>query len=158
MSEQGRTTMQDIQELKETIKRILDSQRLAVLATHGEVRPYGSLVAFAATEDLKSILFATTRATRKYTNLLKNTGVALVIDTRTNQTADFADAAAVTVLGDVEEISDHEEQQFANIYLDKHPTLREFVESPTTALLRVNVKTYIMVSRFQNVQELHVSE
>ena len=150
--------MQDIHQLKETIKALFDSQKLAVLATQGEVRPYGSLVAFAATEDMKSILFATTRATRKYANLLKNRGVAMVIDTRTNQTADFADAAAVTALGDVEEIADHEEQELANIYLDKHPNLREFVESPTTALLRVNIKTYIMVSRFQNVQELHVGE
>jgi heme iron utilization protein len=158
MSDQGGTTMQDIHQLKETIKALLDSQRLAVLATQGEVRPYGSLVAFAATADLKSILFATTRATRKYANLLKNTGVAMVIDTRTNQTADFADAAAVTVLGDVEEIADHEMERLRSIYLGKHPNLREFAESPTTALLRVNVKTYIMVSRFQNVQELHVSE
>jgi len=81
----------------------------------------------------------------------------MVIDTRTNQTADFADAAAVTVLGDVEEIADHEQQELASIYLDKHPYLRKFVESPTTALLRVDVKTYIMVSRFQNVQELHLT-
>jgi len=44
------------------------------------------------------------------------------------------------------------------IYLDKHPSLKEFVESPTIALLSVRVKTCIMVSRFQNVQELHVSE
>ena len=158
ISEQGGTEMQDIHQLKETMKALFDSQKLAVLATQGEVRPYGSLVAFAATEDMKSILFATTRATRKYANLLKNRGVAMVIDTRTNQTADFADAAAVTALGDVEEIADHEEQELANIYLDKHPNLREFVESPTTALLRVNIKTYIMVSRFQNVQELHVGE
>jgi len=150
--------MQDIHQLKETIKALLDSQRLAVLATQGEVRPYGSLVAFAATEDLKSLLFATTRATRKYANLLKNTGVAMVIDTRTNQTADFADASAVTALGDVEEIADHEMEGLRSIYLDKHPYLREFAELPTTALLRVRVTIYIMVSRFQNVQELHVSE
>jgi hypothetical protein len=32
------------------------------------------------------------------------------------------------------------------------------MESPTTAFLRVSVTTYIVVSRFQNVQELHVSE
>lgn len=149
--------MQDIHQLRVIIRQMLDSQKLAVLATQGEVTPYGSLVAFAATEDMKSLLFATTRATRKYANLLKNRGVAMVIDTRTNQTADFADAAAVTVLGDVEEIADHEEQELTDVYLDKHPYLREFVSSPTTALLRVNVKTYIMVSRFQNVQELHLT-
>jgi nitroimidazol reductase NimA-like FMN-containing flavoprotein (pyridoxamine 5'-phosphate oxidase superfamily) len=43
MSDQGGTNMQDIHQLKETIKALLDSQRLAVLATQGEVRPYGSL-------------------------------------------------------------------------------------------------------------------
>ncbi len=149
--------MQDIHQLRETIKQILDSQKLAVLATQGDGAPYGSLVAFAATEDMKNLLFATTRATRKYANLLKNRGVALVIDTRTNQTVDFADAAAITVLGDVEETADHERQDLLSIYLGKHPYLREFVESPTTALLRVNAKTYIMVNRFQNVQELHVN-
>jgi nitroimidazol reductase NimA-like FMN-containing flavoprotein (pyridoxamine 5'-phosphate oxidase superfamily) len=149
--------MQDIHQLRVTIKQILDSQRLAVLATQGDGRPYGSLVAFAATEDMKNLLFATTRSTRKYANLLKNRGVTMVIDTRTNHTADFADAVALTVLGDVEEIADHQQQELASIYLDKHPYLREFVESPTTALLRVDVKTYIMVSRFQNVQELHLT-
>jgi hypothetical protein len=82
----------------------------------------------------------------------------MVIDTRTNQTSDFSDAAAVTLLGEVEEVSAHERQEFLNIYLEKHPYLREFVEAPTCALLRVRVKTYIMVSRFQNVQELHLSE
>jgi len=150
--------MQDIHQLKETIKTILDSQGLAVLATQGDRGPYGSLVAFAATADLKSLLFATTRATRKYANLVRNTGVALVIDTRTNRTADFADAAAVTALGDVEEITGAELPELRRIYLEKHPSLREFTGSPTTALLRVSVTTYIMVSRFQNVQELHVRE
>lgn len=74
----------------------------------------------------------------------------MVIDTRTNQTADFSDATAVTVLGALEEVADHERQKFLNIYLEKHPYLQDFVESPTCALLRVKVKTCIMVSRFQN--------
>ncbi len=150
--------MLNSQQLKETIKDILDSQKLAVLATQGNGKPYGSLVAFAATADLKTILFATTRASRKYVNLLTDPGVALVIDTRTNQTADFSDAAAITVLGEVEEVSAFVRQESNMIYLNKHPNLEEFIESPTTALLSVRVKTYIMVNRFQNVQELHVSE
>ena len=149
--------MQNIQELKESIKGILDSQKLSVLATQGDGKPYGSLVAFAATADLKTILFATPRATRKYANLLTHAGIAMVIDTRTNHTADFSEAAAVTVLGDVQELTDLNRQEFLSIYLEKYPNLREFVEAPTTAFLRVRVKTYIMVSRFQNVQELRVS-
>ena len=150
--------MRDIHQLKETIKGILDSQKLSVLATQGEEKPYGSLVAFAATADLKTILFATTRATRKYANLLIHASVAMVIDTRTNRTADFSDAAAVTVLGEVAEVPDRERQKFLGLYLEKHPFLKEFIEAPTTAFLRVKVEKYIMVSQFQNVQELHVNE
>ena len=150
--------MHDIHQLREAIKGILDLQKLSVLATQGDGRPYGSLVAFAATSDLKTLLFATKRATRKYSNLLAHPDVAMVIDTRTNQAADFSDATAVTALGEVEEVAADDRQEFLNIYIEKHPYLKEFVESPTCALLRVRVRNYIMVSRFQNVQELHVSE
>lgn len=148
--------MRNIQQLKETIREILDSQNLAVLATQMRGKPYGSLIAFAATQDLKILLFATTRATRKYANLLNTPDAAMVVDTRTNQTADFADAAAVTILGNVEEVTEHDRKRLLTIYLKKHPHLREFVESPTTALLTMSVRTYILVSRFQNVQELHI--
>ena len=150
--------MHDIHQPKEAIKGILDLQKLSVLATQGDGRPYGSLVAFAATSDLKTLLFATKRATRKYSNLLAHPDVAMVIDTRTNQVADFSDATAVTALGEVEEVDADDRQEFLNIYIEKHPNLKEFVQSPTCALLRVRVKNYIVVSRFQNVQELHVSE
>jgi nitroimidazol reductase NimA-like FMN-containing flavoprotein (pyridoxamine 5'-phosphate oxidase superfamily) len=150
--------MHDIHQLREEIKGILDLQQLSVLATQRDGRPYGSLVAFAATADLKTLLFATKRATRKYSNLLAHPDVAMVIDTRTNQAADFSDATAVTALGEVEEVAADDRQEFLNIYIEKHPYLKEFVESPTCAFLRVRVRNYIMVSRFQNVQELHVSE
>jgi nitroimidazol reductase NimA-like FMN-containing flavoprotein (pyridoxamine 5'-phosphate oxidase superfamily) len=154
MQSQGETIMQDIYQLRETIKEILDSQKLSVFATLGEGKPYGNLVAFAATADLKTILFATTRATRKYANLLAHADIAMVIDTRTNQTADFSDAVAVTVLGEVREVIADERKKFVSIYLDKHPLPERVRRIPTTALLSVMAKTYIMVSRFQNVQEL----
>ena len=64
------------------LKALLESQKLAVLATHREGQPYGSLVSFVATEDMKQILFATTRSTRKYANLTADDRVAMVIDNR----------------------------------------------------------------------------
>ena len=60
-------------------------RRLAVLATQHEGKPYASLVAFAATDDLKTIIFATTRSTRKFVYLSSNPAVALLIDNRTNE-------------------------------------------------------------------------
>jgi nitroimidazol reductase NimA-like FMN-containing flavoprotein (pyridoxamine 5'-phosphate oxidase superfamily) len=146
--------MTDIAEVWATIRALLESQRLAVLSTQDQIQPYSNLVAFAATPDLKCLLFATTRATRKYANLLANRRVSILIDNRSNEAADFAEAAAVTVLGQAEEMQGTELTQLLPLYLDRHPYLRDFVTSPTCALFRVSVERYILVTRFQDVREI----
>jgi nitroimidazol reductase NimA-like FMN-containing flavoprotein (pyridoxamine 5'-phosphate oxidase superfamily) len=143
-------------QLRKRLKDLFASQRLGVLATYGEGQPYSSLVAFAATNDLKYLVFATTRATRKYANLSAESRVAILVDNRSNQDTDFHRAIAVTALGKAEEIDEREKNQFLKLYLAKHPYLAEFVNAPTCALLKVSVDRYYMVSRFQNVMELHM--
>jgi nitroimidazol reductase NimA-like FMN-containing flavoprotein (pyridoxamine 5'-phosphate oxidase superfamily) len=148
--------MEDSARLRDRLKALLETQRLAVLATHREGQPYGSLVSIASTRDVKNILFATTRATRKYANFSADPRVALVIDNRSNQESDIHEAVAVTATGRAEEILGTEKDRLLGIYLEKHPYLRDFVASPTCALVRVQVETYYMVSKFQEVTELHV--
>ena len=148
--------MEKAADLRKTLKRLFESQQLGVLATYGEGQPYSSLVAFAATDDLRYLLFATTRATRKYANLSAESRVAILVDNRSNQDTDFHRAIAVTALGKAEEVQERERGSFLNLYLAKHPYLEEFVNSPTCALLKVSVDRYYMVSRFQNVMELHM--
>ena len=148
--------MQDRDNLQTFIKDLFNSQQLAVLSTQTSAYPYSSLIAFAAIEDLTAIIFATTRATRKYSNLLNNTNVSLLIDNRSNQPSDFHKASAVTAIGRAEEIKDHERGKLKNIYLAKHPQLKDFISSPSCALFKVQVDTYLVVYRFQNVQELHI--
>jgi nitroimidazol reductase NimA-like FMN-containing flavoprotein (pyridoxamine 5'-phosphate oxidase superfamily) len=143
-------------QLRQFLKDLFASQRLAVLATQSKRQPYGNLVAFMATEDLKHVLFATTRATRKYANISENPRVAMVIDNRSNREADFHRAAAVTATGVVKEVAGPEKKRFQKLYLSKHPYLKDFVSSPTCALLRMQVETYYVVRQFQNVVELHM--
>ncbi len=150
--------MEKTAQLKEFLKDLFSSQRLAVLATQSKTQPYGSLIAFMATEDLKHLLFATTRATRKYANISKNPKIAMVVDSRSNQEADFHQAAAVTATGSVKEVVGPQKRRFQKLYLSKHPYLKEFVSSPTCALLRMDVETYYVVRQFQNVVELHIKK
>ena len=150
--------MKKTSQLKEFLKDLFSSQRLAVLATQSKRQPYGNLVAFVATNDLKHVLFATTRATRKYANISKNPRVAMVIDNRSNQEADFHQAAAVTATGVVKEVEGPEKKPLLKLYLSGHPYLKDFVSSPTCALLRMDVETYYVVRQFQNVMELHLSK
>lgn len=139
------------------IRNLVESQKLAVLSTQNHGQPYSNLVAFAATADLQFLLFATTRATHKYANLMADPRVAVLVDNRKNDVADFTEATAFTALGKAWELQGAERQRFLAIYLEKHPNLKDFVAAPTCALLRVKVDKYIVVSRFQDVREVQAA-
>lgn len=152
----GMMPMKKTAQLRAFLKDLFTSQRLAVLATQNRGEPYGNLIAFMASDDLKHILFATTRATRKYDYMSSNPRIAMVVDNRSNREADFHQAAAVTITGVVSDLEGADREKFQKLYLLKHPYLRDFVSSPTCALLKVDVETYYVVSQFQNVVELHI--
>lgn len=150
--------MTDQASLKKEITALVRSQLLTVLSTHREGQPYASLVAFIASEDLGSIYFATGRATRKFKNMEQDRRVALLIDNRSNQENDFHNAAAITVIGKVRELEQENRANVETRYLSRHPYLEEFVKAPTTALMNIQVSRYIMVTRFQEVLELHLGD
>ncbi len=140
----------------ENVKNLFNSQRLSVLSTQNKGQPYTSLVGFVSTEDLKSILFATTRDTRKFCNIMNDSRVAMLIDNRSNQITDFNEAIAVTATGKAVEIKEAADKDLIDIYLEKHPYLKKFVTSPTCALMKITVEKYYIVNRFQNVVELEI--
>jgi nitroimidazol reductase NimA-like FMN-containing flavoprotein (pyridoxamine 5'-phosphate oxidase superfamily) len=136
------------------VKNLCATQRSAALATQAGGQPYLSLMAFAATPDLVTIVVATDRRTRKYANLVTEPRVALLIDNRHNIPADTEKAVAVTVLGEAREAPPAQHEKFLRLFLDRHPHLQEFATSPTCALIAVRVTSYIVVQRFGEVQEL----
>jgi general stress protein 26 len=142
--------------LETEVRNLLTSQKFAVLSTQERDHPYLNLVAFAETSDLRTILFATTRATRKYGNIASKSGVALLVDNRSNEVADIREAMAVTVIGTACEVSGSLRDQLDRVYLEKQPHMKEFLSSPSTALIMVDVESYILVSRFQNVTILNI--
>ena len=151
-------TMTNREQLHREIAELLLSQKLAVLATQSSKgSAYASLIAFAATDDLQKIVFATPLATRKFANIKHNPNVSLLIDDRSNNEKDFHDAQAVTVMGAVDRIEpDASQNELATIYLGKHPYLEDFLRSPSTAFISISVWRYYLVSRFQEVMELHI--
>ena len=143
-------------ELTERLRILFDRQRLGVLSTQRRNRPYASLVAFAVTDDLKSFVFATPRSTRKYANMMASSRAAMLIDNRSNRTSDFRKAMAVTAVGTVRELRKSSRSQLIRLYTDKHAHLKDFVGSPTCAVLCLEAKTLHIVDRFQHVIELHL--
>jgi nitroimidazol reductase NimA-like FMN-containing flavoprotein (pyridoxamine 5'-phosphate oxidase superfamily) len=142
--------------IREAVKRLLAKQKLACLATSKSERPHTSLVAFAATADLKTILFATTKSSRKYAYLRANDRVSMLVDDRTNRITDFEEGTAITVIGRAKELDAHGKNTYLKLYVEQHPNLREFVESEQSSLFGVEVETYRVVTRFQHVDEFHI--
>ena len=139
------------------IGNLFDSETLAVLSTQKDGHPYASLVAFAATPDMKKILFLTPSTTRKYDNLTASPRVAVLVNNSRNSTDDFYSAMAVTALGSAEPLRGEGRGEYLDIYLARHPHLGEFAAAPTTELIGITVDKYIKVSRFQSVIEIRMS-
>lgn len=140
----------------EILRDLLESQLLGVLGTHHGGEPYTSLVGFAPTPDLKHLLFATGRSTRKHANLVEDARASMLIDNRTNSPADFTEASAATAVGVVEGLAEDGRADFDRIFLAKHPHLESFVHSPSCVALRLRVSVYMVVTHFQHVIELHI--
>ncbi len=148
--------MEPSEEIRSRLRDLCISQKLAVVSTQSDGQPYASLVAFAASDDLRHIFFVTARTTRKFANLTKDARVAVLINSSVNRESDFHDAVSVTVTGTAEEIEDAERNKVLTLYLSKHPYLEDFAQAPTCAVIRVTTKSYYMVKNFQTVMELHI--
>ena len=133
------------------------AQRLATLSTCGaEGHPYASLIAFDAAADLSGVVFATSRATRKFANLEHNARAAMLVENARNRQSDIYEAMAVTILGTVAELTGANQEEALGRYIEKHPHLAGFARAPSTAVLRLEVEVYYLVNRFQKVMEYHV--
>lgn len=151
-----REEMEPTREIRSRLNDLCTSQKLAVVSTQSGGQPYASLVAFVASDDLRSIFFVTARTTRKFANLKKDPRVAVLINSSTNEEADFHDAVSITATGTAEEIKDLERDNVLTRYLSKHPHLDDFVYSPSCAVIKVTTQSYYMVQNFQKVMELHL--
>jgi nitroimidazol reductase NimA-like FMN-containing flavoprotein (pyridoxamine 5'-phosphate oxidase superfamily) len=150
--------MEPTQEIRDRLKDLCTSQKLAVVSTHSGGQPYASLVAFVASDDLRHIFFVTARTTRKFANMTKDSRVAVLINSSTNAESDFHEAVSITATGVAQEIKGSERQGILERYLSKHPYLDDFAKSPSCALIRVSARSYYMVQNFQKVMELHVDQ
>jgi len=146
--------MLDQDQARHLLADLFTSQIQAVLATACQQQPYTSLMAFAATDDLRRLLFATNRSTHKYANLQANPRIAMLIDNRSARLSDHFGGIAVTAIGGAHELPDTEKADLLPLYVAKQPNLKDFVYSTECAFMALQVEHYYIVSRFHDVTDL----
>ena len=130
----------------EILRDTLESQKLAVLSTQKDGYPYANLVAVAYSNNYKSMVFVTDRNTRKFENMKSSSDVAILFDNRKTDAYDFDSVVAITAVGKAVESSEEETDYLKSIYIDRHPDLIAFINSPSSALMKVDVERYIIAS------------
>ena len=148
--------LKDSPELSRILRDLMTTQNFGVLCTQSGGQPYPSLMCFETSDDLACVWFATGRHTRKYENMHADNRVAFLIENTGNRPSDTFEAVVVTGTGRVGELGGAEKSAALERYLLKNPHLRDFVASPSCALLELAVEKYQVVRRFQEVVELQV--
>lgn len=136
------------------IRRLVEDQPFGVLCTQGGGQPYGSLVAYAYTEDLKHLFFTTSVATRKFRLLSECGRSAMLIDSRNRYPDSLMDVEALTVTGRAVHVEEGDalEEGIASL-IRRHAYLKTFVRCKTTALFRFDVVRYLYVTHFEEVRQ-----
>jgi hypothetical protein len=115
-------------------------------------------MAFAATADLRLLVFATRRDTRKYGNLIANPRAAMLIDNRSCPTSDTQDVIAVTATGIAEEVDGPGRDTLQTALLARHPDLADFVGATSCALFKMKVTAYHIAMGIDRLSTLHITE
>jgi uncharacterized protein YhbP (UPF0306 family) len=140
--------------VEDKIRRLVTSQPYAVLCTQGHGQPYGSLVAYAITDDLAHAVFATPKATRKFRLLTECDHVALVVDNRPDFPNQLMEVEGVTATGRASLVEAAEEFEYwGRLLTGRHSYLSKFVQSASCGLFRIRILRYFHVSRFQEVRQ-----
>jgi general stress protein 26 len=138
--------------LRDSIQTLLDTHGFAVLATESAGQPHTSLIAITALDEGKRLIFATYRNTRKFSNLMQNQRVSVLIDGRAKEGLGGAlPGFILSAVGHVQEINVATHPQSLDAHLQKHPDLATFTQVPDCVLLEVVVEAYQVVHGIDDV-------
>lgn len=144
--------MSKLNVVKTYIEDIFKNSRFAVLATEAEGQPHASLIAVTPMEDFRKLIFATYRNTRKYNNLVKNSKVAVLVESIDINRAGHYTSFVLTAFGHAEEIENLGGSIVFDAHLERHPELLSFLQSEQCTFVQIKVNTYQVVRGIDDVE------
>jgi len=138
--------------IRDSIQKLLNTIGYAVLATENAGQPHTSLIAITPVDAGQRLVFATYRNTRKFTNLMQNHRVSVLMDGSRRASRDGTTAGLVlSAVGRVQEIIATTHSDLLRAHLEKHPDLATFTQAPDCVLLEVVVEAYQVVHGIDDV-------
>jgi len=137
--------------ISDYIRSILQSCRLAVLATEGNGQPHASLIAITPISGFRQLIFATYRNTRKFENLFKNGRVAVLIQGEDTDNSLKQSAIALTAYGCAQEVEKLDYIELMQAHLARHPDQASFLSTEDLVIIRIKIDKYQVVRGIDDV-------
>ncbi|SDB03277.1 Pyridoxamine 5'-phosphate oxidase [Desulfonatronum thiosulfatophilum] len=130
--------------MDESIRTLIQSQDILVLATSLNNIPHTSLMAYVPSADSMTFFMATYRNTSKFANIISNPQVSLLLDDRNaHPSRDRLKTMALTIHGEAVVLQDPVQcKAVADALRQKHSHLQNFLEGKEIAFLAVQAATF----------------
>ena len=131
-------------EMLEKMRAIVKGNDLCVLATVSERRPHCSLMSYISDEEGREVYLVSHKETKKYSNLIENPTVSLLIDTREEEKEQRRiDIKALTITGEFQTIKNPAKKDLIRArFLERHPHLLEFLNDPGAEIFSIKVRSF----------------
>jgi len=128
----------------EQMKDIVKANDLCVLATVSEGKPHCSLMSYISDEKGHEIYLVSHKQTKKYTNLMENPTVSLLIDTREEERGQRRIyIKALTVSGEFQTIEDFgKKDTIRSMFIKRHPHLTDFLNDSGAEIFSIKLKSF----------------
>jgi len=126
------------------MKNIIKENDLCVLATVSEGKPHCSLMSYISDEEGREIYLISHKQTRKYSNLMENPTISLLIDTREEEKGQRRIyVKALTVGGEFQTINDPAKKDLVReMFLKRQPHLTDFLNDPGAEIFCIKLKSF----------------
>ncbi len=147
----------DVENTLNRVLAVVANQRVGVLATTMDGKPYASLMAYDIKDDLSQIVLVTRRDTRKFREITSSPQVAFLWDTRSHTDTFFTATIVVTAEGIAVEAEASDYPALRTSFIKRQEQLTEFVNAADTVFLVITVTQYDVVTEFESVKTLYMN-
>lgn len=137
--------------IKKYVEDILQSHKLAVLATESDGQPHASLIKITPFQGFRQIIFATYRNTQKFKNILHNGRVSVLIQGEDLKSLNQQKGFALTAVGHANEVGINELKEVRFKHLNRHPDIESFMNSGDVAIIRIKVAAFQVARAIDDV-------
>lgn len=144
----------------EEMMEVLRSQDMCVLATVSDNTPHCSLMAYITDESCRKIYMITHKKTKKYTNLLTNPAVSLLIDTRLSEKSQPREKVKALNANGIFALLENsgEIETLRKRFIDAHPHLRDFAMHQSAALFVVELQSLQLLNGATDASSVVLNE